>query len=86
MARSAPIFAVNVDALSLLNIGHGIYPVKPMSRKGLQALVRALNARRQEFLGFGRTYHGGLQKFEPREMEAVPFELTEDEAASIWGK
>jgi adenine-specific DNA-methyltransferase len=86
MARSAPVFAANLDGLCLLNIGHGIYPIKPMSNKGLLRFVSILNARSNSFLGLGRTYHGGLQKFEPREMEAFPFELTASEAASIWSK
>ena len=75
MSRSAPVFALNPDELGLLNIGHGVYPITPMSKVQLLKLVALLNARRENFVGFGRTYFGGLQKFEPREMEAVPFEF-----------
>lgn len=69
MARRAPAFALNPDGLVLLNIGHGLYPVSEVSDKELAALVRHLNNVRTGFRGHGRTYHGGLEKFEPREME-----------------
>lgn len=72
MARQAPRFALNPDGLALLNIGHGIYPKEPMHDEQLAALVEALNTARAGFSGTGRTYHGGLEKFEPREMEALP--------------
>lgn len=68
MARQAPAFALNPDGLVLLNIGHGVWP-----REGVDParLVERLNAARLSFTGSGRTYHGGLEKFEPREMEAL---------------
>lgn len=68
MARQAPVFALNPDGLVLLNIAHGVWP-----REGVDAavLVERLNSARQSFRGNGRTYHGGLEKFEPREMEAL---------------
>lgn len=69
MARRAPAFALNPDGLVLPNIGHGLYPVSEVSDKELAALVRHLNNVRTGFRGHGRTYHGGLEKFEPREME-----------------
>jgi adenine-specific DNA-methyltransferase len=72
MARQAPKFALNPDGLALLNIGHGIHPREPMTGEQLSALTEALNAGRAGFAGTGRTYHGGLEKFEPREMEALP--------------
>lgn len=75
MARRAPVFALNPDKLGLLNIGHGIYPLQPMTEIELKALVEALNSQKETFVGFGRTYHGGLEKFEPREMEALPFQF-----------
>lgn len=72
MARQAPRFAVNPDGLGLLNIGHGVFPRKAMTDEQLRALVEALNGMRDRFSGTGRTYHGGLEKFEPREMESLP--------------
>lgn len=72
MARQAPMFALNPDGLLLLNIGHGLYPKQAMTKKQIKALASALNGARSGFAGSGRTYHGGLEKFEPREMEALP--------------
>lgn len=42
-----------------------------MADAELAALVRYLNGARETFQGAGRTYHGGLEKFEPREMESL---------------
>lgn len=71
MARQAPRFALNPDGLALLNIGHGVFPLRQLSEEELAALATSLNAARLSFEGWGRTYHGGLEKFEPREMEAL---------------
>lgn len=72
MARQAPAFARNPDGLALVNVAHGIYPHHTLTEDQLAALVTALNVSRSSFRGNGRTYHGGLEKFEPREMEALP--------------
>ena len=69
MARQAPMFALNPDSLALINIAHGVYPVQPMSLRALRQFVARLNEARSSFVGSGRTYQGGLEKFEPREME-----------------
>jgi SAM-dependent methyltransferase len=69
MARRAPAFALNPDRLALLNIGHGLWPVADLTEADLADLVEHLNAARSGFIGEGRTYHGGLEKFEPGEME-----------------
>lgn len=71
MARRAPAFALNPDRLALLNIGHGLWPKEDLSELELKELVSHLNAMSAGFRGGGRTYHGGLEKFEPREMEAL---------------
>lgn len=71
MARRAPAFALNPDRLALLNIGHGLWPRWELSEHELGELVSYLNAMSAGFRGGGRTYHGGLEKFEPREMEAL---------------
>lgn len=72
MARQAPFFALNPDGLALINVGHGIFPRVDLNGEELDLLVAALNKMRNEFKGRGRTYHGGLEKFEPREMENLP--------------
>lgn len=71
MARQAPFFALNPDGLAIINIAHGIYPRQELTATQLAALVAALNEARDSYRGSGRTYHGGLEKFEPREMEAL---------------
>jgi len=72
MARQAPVFALNPDGLILLNIAHGLYPRIAMTDEELASLVAYLNEVRQSYRGQGRTYHGGLEKFEPHEMESLP--------------
>ncbi len=71
MTRQGPAFALNPDHLAILNVLHGIFPRLPMNQAQLAGLVRYLNTNRKTFLGAGRTYQGGLEKFEPREMEAL---------------
>lgn len=71
MARQAPVFALNPDGLHILNVLHGIYPSKPLTDHQLLELVTELNALRDTYKGHGRTYLGGLEKFEPREMERL---------------
>ncbi|HLG68816.1 MAG TPA: class I SAM-dependent methyltransferase [Chloroflexota bacterium] len=80
MARQAPVFALNRDGLALINIGHGLYPKRKMSWRDLRRLVHYLNGARESFRGLGRTYQGGLEKFEPREMEALPIAFVPGEA------
>jgi hypothetical protein len=71
MARQAPAFALNPDGLALVNIAHGIYPIRELADEQIARLVDWLNGARASFRGSGRTYHGGLEKFEPREMEQL---------------
>jgi len=75
MARQAPLFARNPDGLGLLNVVHGLYPRKPLDTRTLDHVVTILNEARATFVGRGRTYHGGLEKFEPGEMEALPLRV-----------
>lgn len=79
MARQAPVFALNPDGLAVINIAHGVYPSLALTSGQLSSLVTILNAARESFRGSGRTYHGGLEKFEPREMESllIPSDLLE---------
>ncbi len=70
MARRPPAFVRNVAGAHHINIAHGIYPREPLPARALDRLAEALrNAVRPEM---GRTYAGGLVKFEPREMERIP--------------
>jgi hypothetical protein len=75
MARRAPSFARNRAGARLLNIAHGIYPRDDLSEEQLMALVAILRATVSQTQG--RTYAGGLTKFEPRELERVMIPWTE---------
>lgn len=71
MARQPPAFALNPDGMAILNVLHGLFPRVSLDQQQLLGLVRYLNTHRTELRGEGRTYQGGLEKFEPREMEAI---------------
>jgi adenine-specific DNA-methyltransferase len=73
MARRPPAFALNPDGALILNIAHGVFPREPMTASQLSTLVKALNRAAPTFVGNGRRYQGGLEKFEPREMEDLRF-------------
>jgi len=70
MARRPPAFVRNLAGARHINIAHGLYPRVPLTDAQLDALARHLttHARQQD----GRTYAGGLTKFEPKEMERLP--------------
>jgi len=70
MARRPPAFVRNLADARHINIAHGLYPRVPMDDAVLDKLAEAL--RSSVNVGQGRTYAGGLTKFEPREMERVP--------------
>jgi hypothetical protein len=69
MARRPPAFVLNRAEVRHINIAHGIYPRETLSAKVLDALALYLN----EFVSTrdGRTYAGGLTKFEPKEVERL---------------
>jgi len=69
MARRPPAFVRNLAGARHINIAHGLYPREPMTDRALDALAAALNG--AATLADGRTYAGGLTKFEPREMERL---------------
>ncbi len=71
MARQPPAFALNPDRLAILNVLHGLFPRVALDDEQLRGLVGYLNTHRTQLRGAGRTYQGGLEKFEPREMEAL---------------
>jgi hypothetical protein len=70
MARRPPAFVRNDAAARHINIAHGLYPREQVNGTLLDRLAEYL--RGAVTLSQGRTYAGGLVKFEPREMERVP--------------
>jgi adenine-specific DNA-methyltransferase len=70
MARRPPAFVRNKVDARHINIAHGIYPRERLSDTALAAL--AAHLARTVAVESGRTYAGGLTKFEPREMERLP--------------
>jgi hypothetical protein len=70
MARRPPAFVLNRARARHLNIAHGLYPRHPLGTADLLALVRYLSSNVRT--DAGRTYAGGLTKFEPRELERIP--------------
>jgi adenine-specific DNA-methyltransferase len=69
MARRPPVFVRNLAQARHINIAHGLYPRIEMDDLVLDALARFLM--RSVTLHSGRSYAGGLTKFEPREMERL---------------
>lgn len=69
MARRAPAFVRNLADARHLNIAHGLYPREPLSEDQLTGLVDYLSTGISVI--DGRTYAGGLTKFEPKEMERL---------------
>ena len=69
MARRPPAFVRNVAQARHINIAHGLYPREPMTAAMLAGLARYLS--KKITLAEGRTYAGGLTKFEPKEMERL---------------
>ena len=76
MARQAPVFVRNQVQARHINIAHGLYPREPLSDAILSAVLAYL--RRNTSTAGGRTYAGGLVKFEPRELERVLLPRVED--------
>jgi hypothetical protein len=70
MARRPPAFVRNLAAARHINIAHGLYPRDPLTDEILTRLACYLSTGTN--LHSGRTYAGGLTKFEPREMERIP--------------
>jgi len=81
MARKAPAFVRNRVGARHINIAHGLYPRAPMSDAVLDAY--ALYLSRHVSQTDGRTYAGGLTKFEPKEVERILVPPPEDVVASI---
>ncbi len=69
MARRAPVFIRNSAGARYLNIAHGLYPRQAMTEKELASVLRYL--RETVGVSSGRTYAGGLTKFEPGEVQRL---------------
>jgi adenine-specific DNA-methyltransferase len=69
MARRAPAFVRNLASARHINIAHGLYPREPLDESTLTSLAGYLSTATN--VQEGRTYAGGLTKFEPREMERI---------------
>jgi adenine-specific DNA-methyltransferase len=69
MARRRPAIVRNVAEARHVNIAHGVYPREQLSKTTIRRLAAAI--RDSVTLGDGRTYAGGLVKFEPREFERL---------------
>ena len=69
MARRPPAFVRNACDARHLNIAHGLYPRQPLPAPTLNALAAWLATNVQT--ASGRTYAGGLTKFEPKELERI---------------
>lgn len=89
MARRPPAFVRNTAGARHINIAHGLYPRTQLTELQLQNLARSLST--SVAVGQGRTYAGGLTKFEPREMERLPIpdldtlSLDASDSASVMG-
>jgi hypothetical protein len=69
MARRPPAFVLNKAQARHINIAHGLYPREALTEQARQTLVDYLQTNISQ--RSGRTYAGGLTKFEPREMERL---------------
>jgi len=69
MARRPPAFVHNTAEARHINIAHGLYPREAVAPEVIQGLARFLN--QGVSVQQGRTYAGGLTKFEPREIERL---------------
>ena len=69
MARRPPAFVRNLCGARHLNIAHGLYPREDLPDPALDALAEWL--RDNACVSLGRTYAGGLTKFEPKEVERI---------------
>jgi predicted RNA methylase len=69
MARRPPAFVRNARGARHVNIAHGLYPREAMTDLQMRQLLAFL--RKHVTVASGRTYAGGLTKFEPRELERI---------------
>jgi len=83
MARRKPAFVRNLAGARHINIAHGIYPREALLPPVLDWLAQSLSA--AVCITDGRTYSGGLTKFEPKEMERIlipnPLQMVPEQVA-----
>jgi hypothetical protein len=70
MGRRPPSFARNACGARLLNIAHGLTPLRPIGIAAQDRLVAWLNC--NVAVTGGRTYGGGMVKFEPGDAMGIP--------------
>jgi hypothetical protein len=77
MGRRPPVFRANPFGASFINVAHGLYPRQTMAAVTLANMLDYLNRATDRFAG--RTYGGGLAKFEPSDVARlrVPVEAME---------
>jgi adenine-specific DNA-methyltransferase len=75
MARRPPAFVRNLAEARHINIAHGLYPREALPSDTLDRVAKYLSGNTS--VNSGRTYAGGLTKFEPREMERLPIPTPE---------
>ncbi len=70
MGRRPPVFVRNFCGARHINIAHGLYPRETFTEADMERLVLWLNE--NVSIKSGRTYAGGLTKFEPGEAMRLP--------------
>ena len=70
MGRRPPRFARNACGARLINIAHGLVPRRPMTISNQDKIVAWLNE--NVAVTTGRTYGGGMIKFEPGDAMNIP--------------
>jgi hypothetical protein len=70
MARRPPAFVENEVDARHINIAHGLYPRQTLAKSTMRKLIAFLSSKVS--INLGRTYAGGLTKFEPGEIERIP--------------
>ena len=69
MARRSPRFIRNLCSARHINVAHGLYPAADITEKEMMLLIKWLNQNVSQQMG--RTYAGGLTKFEPGEVSSI---------------
>lgn len=75
MARRPPVFVRNLSGARILNISHGLRPKTEMDDAQIDQFVTRLNE--AAIHAAGRTYAGGLIKYEPSDIAEIPLMVTE---------